>query len=129
MNSRPSHLTLQKYYQLPGDAIMDSTNEYPGRDTNPELFFLDRGGNRGLEKDPYEGFKDLKKNEEKKEQKELSEQEFQEQKKFKFYQGDQILSGDYFKGWNDSFFFQTNLFRSDPKFWSTPFKSDYFQKN
>jgi len=125
MNSRPSHNTLQKYYQLPGHNIIEQTNTYSGRDTSPELFLLDRGGNRGFAKDPYEGFQDLKPSSVDLEDK--LQEKLEKKKEFKFYHGDQILSQNYFKGWNDSYFFQTALFRKDPKFWVTPFKSDYFQ--
>ena len=40
----------------------------------------------------------------------------------KFYNGDQILKGDYFKGWNDSYFFQSSVFRENNNFWVNPFK-------
>lgn len=131
MNSRVTHETLQKYYQLPGKNIINQGNFYPGKDTNPKLFLLDRGGNRGFLKDPYEGFNNVT-NRNKKENFETNlednlENKLEDKKKFKFYPGDQILHRDYFKGWNDSFFFQTSLFRKEPKFWLTPFKSDYFQ--
>ena len=40
----------------------------------------------------------------------------------KFYNGDQILIGDYFKGWNDTYFFQSSVFRENNNFWLNPFK-------
>ena len=40
----------------------------------------------------------------------------------KFYNGDQILSGDYFDGWNDTYFFNTSTFRNNFSFWENPFK-------
>ncbi len=40
----------------------------------------------------------------------------------KFYKGDQILEGDYFDGWNDTYFFNTSTFRNNLSFWENPFK-------
>ncbi len=40
----------------------------------------------------------------------------------KFYNGDQILAGDYFDGWNDTYFFNTSTFRNNLSFWENPFK-------
>ncbi len=39
-----------------------------------------------------------------------------------FYQGDKILGGNFFNGWNDSFFFQSSLFRENNEFWANPYK-------
>lgn len=39
-----------------------------------------------------------------------------------FYPGDKVLTGNFFNGWNDSFFFQTSLFRENNEFWANPFK-------
>ena len=39
-----------------------------------------------------------------------------------FYKGDKILTGDYFKGWNDTYFFQSAIFRENNDFWVNPFK-------
>ncbi len=39
-----------------------------------------------------------------------------------FYPGDKVLSGNFFNGWNDSFFFQTSLFRENNEFWANPYK-------
>ena len=41
----------------------------------------------------------------------------------KFYNGDQILAGDYFDGWNDTYFFNTATFRQNLSFWENPFKT------
>lgn len=114
MNSRPEYETLQKYYQLPGQNIIDQSNMFPGKNTNPKLFLLDRGGNCSYNRDLYEGFQGGV---------------CEKKKEFQFMPGDRILDGDYFKGWNDSFFFQTNLFRNNPSLWHDPFKSNYFQSN
>jgi hypothetical protein len=43
----------------------------------------------------------------------------------KFYNGDQILKGDYFKGWNDTYFFQSSVFRENNNFWNSPFKNTF----
>ena len=42
----------------------------------------------------------------------------------KFYKDDKILTGDYFKGWNDSYFFQSSVFRNNADFWVNPFKNN-----
>ncbi len=42
----------------------------------------------------------------------------------KFYKNDKILTGDYFKGWNDSYFFQSSAFRNNANFWTNPFKNN-----
>lgn len=39
-----------------------------------------------------------------------------------FYPGDKILSGNFLNGWNDSFFFQTSVFRENNEFWANPYK-------
>jgi hypothetical protein len=39
-----------------------------------------------------------------------------------FYKGDKILQGNFFDGWNDTYFFNTSLFRENIKFWENPFK-------
>jgi hypothetical protein len=41
----------------------------------------------------------------------------------KFYKDDRILNGNYFSGWNDSYFFQSSVFRNNSDFWNTPFKT------
>jgi hypothetical protein len=41
----------------------------------------------------------------------------------KFYKDDRILKGNYFAGWNDSYFFQSSVFRNNSEFWNTPFKT------
>jgi hypothetical protein len=114
MDSRPNYEMLQRYYQLPGENIMQQTNTFAGRCTNPKLFLLDRGGNCSFTKDLYEGFKD-------------TGVECEKKKEFQFTPGERILSEDYFKGWNDSYFFQTNLFRNNKSLWHDPFRSNYFQ--
>ena len=43
----------------------------------------------------------------------------------KFYNGDQILKGDYFKGFNDTYFFQSSVFRENNNFWNNPFKNAF----
>ena len=40
----------------------------------------------------------------------------------KFYKDDRILNGNYFEGWNDSYFFQSSVFRNNSDFWNNPFK-------
>ena len=39
-----------------------------------------------------------------------------------FYKGDKILQGNFFDGWNDTYFFNTSLFRENLQFWENPFK-------
>jgi hypothetical protein len=113
MNSRATSETLEKslekYYQLPGHDIINQSN------TNPKLFLNERGGNCSYNKNLCETFKDVKNTTCKKKD------------EFKFIPGDRILDGDYFKGWNDSFFFQTNLFRNNTSLWHDPFRTNYFQ--
>ncbi len=40
-----------------------------------------------------------------------------------FYKGDKILQGNFFDGWNDTYFFNTSLFRENLNFWENPFKN------
>jgi hypothetical protein len=42
----------------------------------------------------------------------------------KFYPGDKILAGNYFDGWNDTFFFNKSIFRENLEFWQNPFKEN-----
>ncbi len=95
-------------------------------------FMLNRGGNRGLTFDAWEGFGNVMvpnttgaatpsptpRN---------TVLPVSSNPKFasddQFYDGDKILSGDYFKGWNDTYFFQSNAFRNNSDFWTSPFRA------
>ena len=75
-------------------------------------YLRDRGGNRG----PNQSIKSAKES--------FEDTQPQTQPKFvddEFYKGDKILSGNYFDGWNDTYFFNTSIFRENLEFWQTPF--------
>jgi hypothetical protein len=76
-----------------------------------QKFIAARGGNKNNVKDYWEGFNTQKPA--------VPKYEPTEQ----FYKGDKILTGDYFKGWNDSYFFQSSVFRNNVDFWNNPFKT------
>ena len=86
----------------------------PHQNSQPEVtnFLKDRGGNKGPTKQNnehpnvpvVEGFSDQPNQEE------------------VFYPGDKILSGNYFDGWNDTYFFNKSIFRDNLEFWQNPFK-------
>jgi hypothetical protein len=86
----------------------------PHKNSQQEVtnFLKDRGGNKGPTKQNnehpnvpvVEGF---------------SNQSTQEEV---FYPGDKILSGNYFDGWNDTYFFNKSIFRDNLEFWVNPFK-------
>ena len=77
-------------------------------------FLMSRGGNKNsTPKDFWEGFANPT----------TSPTKAPVSKKnVKFYNGDQILAGDYFDGWNDTYFFNTSTFRQNLSFWENPFK-------
>ena len=78
-------------------------------------YLRDRGGNRG----PSQAIKSVKENFENTPQTEQSTQP-----KYvddEFYKGDKILSGNFFDGWNDTYFFNTSIFRENLEFWQNPF--------
>ena len=79
-----------------------------------QKFIAARGGNKNNNKDFWEGFQS---NTQKKQA--IPRYEPDE----KFYKGDKILTGDYFKGWNDTYFFQSSVFRNNVDFWNNPFKT------
>ena len=97
-----------------------------------QKFLLSRGGNKTQGTDSWEGFtdftdnknlKNLKNNENKdKNDNNVKKGIPKYEPELKFYNGDQILKGDYFKGWNDSYFFQSSVFRENNNFWVNPFK-------
>ena len=71
-------------------------------------YLKDRGGNRGATKEKFEN----------------AQTQTQPQPKFvddEFYKGDKILSGNYFDGWNDTYFFNTSIFRENLEFWQNPY--------
>ncbi len=80
-----------------------------------EMFLLTRGGNRGKTFDAWEGFKDVNSNNSNNSNNDVEPSE-------QFYKGDKILNGNFFKGWNDTYFFQSSLFRENNDFWVNPFK-------
>jgi hypothetical protein len=98
-----------------------------------ESFLLTRGGNRGTTFDAWEGFEDnnnnyvpgnnvntinLASN--------TNNIQVPYSSQYKnFYKGDKILNGDYFKGWNDTYFFQSSVFRQNMDFWINPFKPTF----
>ena len=41
-----------------------------------------------------------------------------------FYPGDKILTGNYFDGWNDTYFFNKSIFRDNLEFWQNPYKKN-----
>lgn len=105
-------------------------NQVPGQFMNQkqtEGFLLTRGGNRGTTFDAWEGFGDsdnmntmyLASNNTN--QNTSGPVPYADQYK-NFYKGDKILNGDYFKGWNDTYFFQSSVFRQNMEFWINPFK-------
>jgi hypothetical protein len=69
-------------------------------------FLINRGGNRGTTFDAWEGFKNTPKYEPDE----------------KFYKGDKILEGNYFDGFNDTYFFNSRVFKENNNFWLSPFK-------
>jgi hypothetical protein len=72
-------------------------------------YLRDRGGNRGPSqsiKSPKENFEDV------------SQPKYVDDE---FYKGDKILSGNFFDGWNDTYFFNTSIFRENLEFWQNPF--------
>ena len=84
----------------------DMMNGLPRNAPQPVVssYLKDRGGNRGATKEKFENA--------------------QPQPKFvddEFYKGDKILSGNYFDGWNDTYFFKTSIFRENLEFWQNPY--------
>ena len=76
-------------------------------------YLKDRGGNRGPSQPAPT-----------KEKFENAQTQTQTQPKFvddEFYKGDKILSGNYFDGWNDAYFFNTSIFRENLEFWQNPY--------
>lgn len=97
-------------------SFNNNLTNLPHNNSQPEVtnFLRDRGGNKGPTKQNnvhpnvpsvVEGF---------------SNQMDQEL----FYPGDKILSGNYFDGWNDTYFFNKSIFRDNLEFWQNPFKSN-----
>ena len=93
-----------------------------------QKFLLSRGGNKTPGFDNWEGFTDFSnnknhnQNKENKNHNQIEKNIPKYEQEPKFYNGDQILKGDYFKGWNDSYFFQSSVFRENNNFWINPFK-------
>ena len=101
-----------------------------------QKFLLSRGGNKTQGFDNWEGFTDFpdnkntnptKENNKNNEKNENNNKNIKKgipkyEPEPKFYNGDQILKGDYFKGWNDTYFFQSSVFRENNNFWLNPFK-------
>ena len=94
-----------------------------------QKFLSSRGGNKKVGVDHWEGFTDFATptptpN--------STQQHKQGTPKYetepKFYNGDQILKGDYFKGFNDTYFFQSSVFRENNNFWNNPFKNTFQKK-
>lgn len=82
-----------------------------------QKFIASRGGNKNNNKDYWEGFNTKSTPT----RTPIPTPKFEPDEKF--YKGDQILTGDYFKGWNDSYFFQSSIFRNNVDFWNNPFKT------
>ncbi len=81
-----------------------------------QSFILNRGGNKmSTPKDFWEGFSNPTPTP-------SSTKAPISKTNVKFYNGDQILAGDYFDGWNDTYFFNTATFRQNLSFWESPFK-------
>jgi len=110
-------------------------NQVPGQFMNQqqtEVFLLTRGGNRGKTFDAWEGFGENENDNDNTNNTTMYNMSFNNQKnntpvpyadQYKnFYKGDKILNGDYFKGWNDTYFFQSSVFRQNMEFWINPFK-------
>lgn len=98
-----------------------------------QKFLLSRGGNKTQGFDNWEGFTDFTDNKipnptkdnnlnPTKDNNIIKKDTPKYEPEPKFYNGDQILKGDYFKGWNDSYFFQSSVFRENNNFWVNPFK-------
>ena len=90
---------------LPRDAAQPVVSSY----------LRDRGGNRGPNqaiKSVRESFEDTPQTEQSNQPKYVDDA---------FYKGDKILSGDFFDGWNDTYFFNTSIFRENLEFWQNPF--------
>ena len=98
-----------------------------------EDFLFIRGGNRGTTFDAWEGFSDDNNTNNNSNTMYMASNgnnntqgpvPYSAQYK-NFYKGDKILNGDYFKGWNDTYFFQSSVFRQNMDFWVNPFKPTF----
>jgi hypothetical protein len=96
-------------------SFNDNLTNLPHKNSQPEVtnFLKDRGGNKGPTRQQnnehpnvpvVEGFSN-----------QIDQEEV-------FYPGDKILSGNYFDGWNDTYFFNKSIFRDNLEFWVNPFK-------